>query len=101
MGSRDIEDSPRALACARNYLVTWGDLKAKLHNTTFHYSGDFKDIFEITSASGQERHLESYRIQSGGSLFLMSSETEVFMYEVVLPYKTAPPFDFGNIRFIV
>ena len=49
----------------------------------------------------QDFKLENYRIQNGGALFSVAGQDLVYLYEVVLPYKTASPFDFGNMRFIM
>ena len=101
MGSREFEFNDTLMTCARNYLVSWGDGNLKVMNTSFYYGGDNKAVLFLNGESGLKNRIESYRIQNGGALFMASNERTVFLYEVVLPYKTAAPFDFGNVRFFV
>lgn len=101
IGSKPVEVPHTVLACARNYIVAWGGDHLHLTNTSFYIGGNYAQTLMLAANFGVNNRLESYRIQNGGALLVASSESELYMYEVILPYKTAPPFDFGNIRFLV
>ena len=93
------------MACAKNYIVTWGEGNIRAYNTSFQFAGSFGNSIEIQIEAGagweDTRKVESFRVQNGGALFIASDEEGVNLYEIIMPYKTAAPFDFGNIRFIV
>lgn len=90
------------MACAKNYIVTWGDGDLRFYNTSFQYGGSFGQSIEMKGMEkGKFANVESFRIQNGGALLIANNEKKIGFFEIVMPYKTAPPFDFGNMRFIV
>jgi hypothetical protein len=98
MGTLHVQAAHTSLACARNYLITSGQGNIRIYNTSFYYNPNTLNSLEIPANSGQ---LESFRIQNGGSLFIVYNQLEARVYEILLPYKTSPNFDFGSARFVV
>ena len=96
--TKNIENIYQKIACIRNYIVVWGEGNARIYNTSLYYVEKSDYFIEIELNGSKEIMLESYRIQNGGALWFASNNKSLYLYEVILPYKTAVPFDFGNIR---
>lgn len=101
IGTKPVTAPHTVLTCARNYIVAWGGDHLHLTNTSFYIGGNYAQTLLLAAQIGESNRIESYRVQNGGALIVASNEREVYMYEVILPYKTNPPFDFGNMRFLV
>jgi len=101
IGSKPIEAPHTVLACARNYVVAWGGDHLHMSNTSFYIGGNYAQTLALAANFGTNNRLESYRLQNGGALLVASSESELYMYEVILPYKTASQFDFENSKYLV
>lgn len=101
IGTKPVNVPHTVLTCARNYIVAWGGDHLHLTNTSFYIGGTYAQTLALAAQTGEDNKLESYRVQNGGALIIASNEREIYMYEVILPYKTNPPFDFGNMRFLV
>lgn len=87
--------------CAKNHLMTLGPDSLWIHNTSFYLNERYNESIMVSGDAKKRCLLESHRVQNGGALVIVGSENDIEFYEVVMPYKTTPPFDFGNIRLIM
>ena len=94
-------DGHNSISCSRNFIVTSGSSNIRIFNTSFYLGNENAESLSMKFEEIQDFKLENYRIQNGGALFSVAGQDLVYLYEVVLPYKTASPFDFGNMRFIM
>ena len=101
LGTKKLDAGKSAIACARNYIAVSGKDEMVLVNTSFYIGASYAQALPVQGVSGSRIVMESYRIQNLGALVAAVSENSMVLYEIVSPYKTVPPFDLGNVRFLV